>query len=179
MKCKRVAAPVLLVFLLISLLISGCSARESGSFTADTLDGGTFSQKDIEAKDLTLINFWGTYCAPCIAEMPDLAAFEKALPENVQLITICVDGEKNEANARELLQWAEYEGITLVSGNDSFKALLKEVQGVPTTIFLDSTGGQVCDPIVGGGFQDFEGVFLKAVNKALKASGKAEISLEK
>lgn len=44
-------------------------------FTAGTLDGGTFTQEDIAAKDVTIVNFWGLTCGPCIAEMPDLAAF--------------------------------------------------------------------------------------------------------
>ena len=61
------------------------------SFTADTLDGGTFTQDDIAAKDATVINFWALSCPPCIAELPDLAAYAKTLPENVQFITVCLD----------------------------------------------------------------------------------------
>ena len=40
------------------------------AFTAQTLDGGTFSEKDLTGKDLTVINIWQTTCAPCIEELP-------------------------------------------------------------------------------------------------------------
>lgn len=56
------------------------------TFTAKTLDGGTFTQEDIAAKDVTVINFWSLMCGPCVAEMPDIAAFSKALPDNVRMV---------------------------------------------------------------------------------------------
>ena len=52
------------------------------------------------------------------------------------------------------------------------------IQYTPTTVFVDSEGNFVGDAIVGGQ-EDLSGTFLTAVNAALKASGKAEISLEK
>ena len=179
MKNRKPMALLLAALLALAVLAGGCSApKGEGAFTAKTLDGGTFTPEDLAAKDLTAINFWGTYCAPCIQEMPDLAAFEKALPDNVQMITVCVDAQFNEATAGALLEQAGYEGITLVSGDEAFDGLLEGVQAVPTTLFLDSTGKQVGTPIIGGGFQDFSGTFLQAMNQALTASGKAEISLE-
>ena len=62
------------------------------SFSARTLEGELFTQEDIAAKDVTVVNFWSLTCGPCIAEMPDLAEFSKALPDNVQVVTVCLDG---------------------------------------------------------------------------------------
>lgn len=179
MKSKRILSILLALPLMASLLLAGCSSAGGGfsSFTASTLDGGSFTQKDIAQKDLTVINFWGTFCAPCIAEMPDLAAFEKKLPDNVQLVTICVDAQGNEETAKALLSQAGYEGVTLTGGDETFAGALSGIQAVPTTIFVDSHGKQVGEEIVGGQ-ADLQGVYLAAVNKALKDSGKAEISLE-
>ena len=41
------------------------------SFTAGTLDGGSFAPEDISAKDVTILNFWALSCGPCIVEMPE------------------------------------------------------------------------------------------------------------
>ncbi|MDE6838982.1 MAG: TlpA family protein disulfide reductase [Acutalibacter sp.] len=180
MKTKK-AILLLAAVLAVALLASGCSLLEESpsAFTAATLEGGSFTQKDLQDKDLTVVNLWATYCGPCIAEMPDLAAFEKALPDNVRLVTVCMDAQGNEEAAKALLEKAGYEGITLVSGDEGFYAMFSDVQAVPTTVFLDAGGNRVGDPIVGGGLADFSGAYLAAVNKALKASGKGEIQLEK
>ena len=39
-----------------------------GSFSAMTLDGDTFTDADVAAKDVTVINCWQTTCPPCIEE---------------------------------------------------------------------------------------------------------------
>lgn len=192
-------APLLLLTaLLAAVLLAGCSSpdassaadppqseTESGSseqgalssFSADTLDGGTYTQEDLAARDLTVINFWGTFCGPCIAEMPDLAAFAKALPDNVELITVCVDAESDPDGAEALLRQAGYEGVTLTGGDGDFLPLLQAVQAVPTTVFVDSQGNLVGEAIIGGGFDNFSEVFLEAVNAALEEGGKDAISL--
>lgn len=147
------------------------------SFSAGTLDGGSFTQEDIAAKDVTVINFWSLTCGPCIAEMPDLAAFAKALPENVQVITVCLDGAGNEDIAKNVLAEAGYEGVTLISGDGDLSALCGNLRYTPTTIMADSEGRLVGDAIIGGQ-KDLSGTFLEAVNASLRAAGKAEISLE-
>ena len=178
MPLRKLVIRLLPLLLAIALLAAGCSAGDTAqAFTAQTLDGGSFTEKDIAAKDLTAINFWGTFCSPCIAEMPDLAAFEKALPDNVQLITVCTDAQGNEGKAKALLELAGYEGITLVSGDEAFQSLLTDIQAIPTTIFLDSSGKQVGKAVIGGQ-ADLSGVFLDAMNKALQEGGKKEITLE-
>lgn len=210
MKKEKWTALLLTAVLAVSLWSAGCSASAPGassggapdslsdsasdsadspaegdtlglrSFSAVTLAGDSFTQDDLASKDLTVLNFWGTYCQPCIEEMPYLAKFAKALPENVQLITVCVDAQIAPDEARDLLAQAEFEGITLVDGSGDFSALLENVQAIPTTVFVDGAGNLGSKAVVGGGYDDYEEfceTFLSAVNGALKESGKAEISL--
>jgi len=110
--------------------------------------------------------------------MPDLAAFEKALPDNVQLITICLDAQGNEDTAKALLAQAGFEGVTLISGDNKFNNICRPVTAVPITVFVDSKGKQVGDKILGAQ-PDLSEQYLKAINEALAKDGKAEISLEK
>ena len=202
MKNKKIFALLLCaVFAVtVSVLASGCSqekdspppsgqyaggsdtgtAAELGSlksFSAGTLDGGTFTQDDIAAKDVTAINFWSLTCGPCIIEMPDLAAFAAALPENVQLVTVCLDGLGNEETAKSILEESGFTGVTLISGDGDLAALCGNLMYTPTTIFADAGGSLIGDAVIGGQ-EDLSGTFLAAVNKVLVESGKAEISLE-
>ena len=156
---------------------AGTGLGTLASFTAGTLDGGTFTQDDIMAKDVTVINFWALSCGPCIVEMPDLAEFAGALPDNVQLVTVCLDGNGNEDTAREVLEKAGFDGVTLISGSGDLLDLSRNLMYTPTTVFVDGEG-MVADAIIGGQ-EDLSGTFLAAVNAVLEGSGKAEISLEK
>ncbi|MCI9001835.1 MAG: TlpA family protein disulfide reductase [Oscillibacter sp.] len=207
MKNKTMLALLLCAVLSIGLLTTGCSGKTEApsaqepeadappvqdseekagtasalgslhSFSADTLDGGVFTQDDIAAKDVTVMNFWALSCGPCIVEMPDLAAFAGALPDNAQVVTVCLDGNGNEDTAREVLQEAGFEGVTLITGSEDLLELSQNLMYTPTTIFVDSDGNLVGDAIIGGQ-ENLSATFLDAVNVVLQAGGKAEISLE-
>ena len=147
------------------------------SFTAGTLDGGSFTPEDIGAKDVTVLNFWALSCGPCIAELPDLAEFAAALPDNVQLVTVCLDGSGNEEAAREVLEQAGFEGVTIIAGDGDMGALANSLMYTPTTVFADSEGSLVGSAIIGRQ-ADLSEAYLAAVNQVLAAGGKDEISLE-
>ena len=144
------------------------------SFQAETLDGLTFTQEDIGEKDATLINFWSVSCPPCINEMPDIAELEKSLPDNVQIITVCLDGRRGEEAATEILTEAGFEGVTLVSADGDLLAIVGEILYMPTTIVVDGDGNIIGDAIIGGQ-KNLDEVFTEAINQALRATGKAEI----
>lgn len=172
---------LLLSLLLASGILSGCSNDDAttgsfSSFTGYTLDGETFTQDDIKSKDLTIINYWGMFCGPCRAEMPDLAAYEKALPENVQLITICIDAGNDLEGTRDFLTSCGYEGVTLISGDEALASVVNTVQSFPTTVFVNSRGEVKGTPIIGMQ-PDLSEAYTTAANKVLSEEGKAEISL--
>ena len=147
------------------------------SFSAGTLDGETFTQEDIAAKDVTVLNFWALTCPPCIAEMPEIADFEKALPDNVAMLTVCLDGYGNEDSVKEVLENAGFEGVTLITGEGDLLDLANNLMYTPTTVLADSQGALVGEAIIGGQ-ADLSAAYLEAVNQALEAGGKDAISLE-
>lgn len=147
------------------------------SFNAESLEGDAFTEEDIQGKDVTIINFWALTCPPCIAEMPELAALEKALPEHVQLITVCLDGASDKESTKSILEDAGFEGVTLVTGDGDLAALCGSIRYTPTTVLVNGEGNLVGDAIIGGQ-EELADAYLTAVNAVLKAEGKAEVSLE-
>lgn len=155
------------------------TARELGSlqsFTAETLNGEAFTQDDIAAVDVTIVNVWALTCPPCILEMPELAELEKSLPENVRLVTVCLDGYGNEETLQSVLDQAGYEGATIISAGGDLASLCGNLMYTPTTLLADSAGNLAGDAIIGAQ-AELSQVYLEAVNEVLKADGKAEISL--
>lgn len=205
MKNKKAMTTILSTFLLCGLMLSGCGDKQTApqstqeqsntpqtaadvqeaggadgilqSFTANTLDGGTYTQDNFAGADVTIINFWATFCGPCLAEMPDIAAFEKNLPDNVQMITVCLDGTGNTDGVKRILDEAGYEGTTLLDGDGDFESVCGEILYIPTTILVDQNGAMLGDAIIGGQ-QDLEDTYKAAVNDALLSMGKAEIGDE-
>ena len=115
------------------------------SFETTTLSGESFTQDDFAPYDLTTVNIWSTTCRFCIDEMPALEALSQSLPENVGLVSICIDASVNADAARSIV---EAQGVTypvLVDNARLGALLLSKVGGTPTTIFVDSTGALVGD----------------------------------
>lgn len=96
-----------------------------------------------------VLNFWTTTCGPCISEMPDLAEFEQALPDNVRFATICLDAQGNEDAVRTILNEAGYEGLTLTSGDGDYASVCGKVQATPTTVLVLPDGTFVGDIVLG------------------------------
>jgi thiol-disulfide isomerase/thioredoxin len=142
-------------------------------FDATMLDGSAVTADELfDGKDVTVINCWATWCPPCLDEMDELAAFEKTLPDNVQLITYCVDGTNHADECAAILEEAGFEGKTIVSANGHFTTFIEQMQYVPTTVFVDNAGGQTCDSLIGSQ-EDLEAAYKERINAALKAAGKS------
>lgn len=148
------------------------------SFSAQDVDGNPFSQDDLADYDLTVVNFWALTCGPCLAEMPDLAALQEALPPSVQLITVCLDGAYDLDTTASVLDEAGYHGVTLVAGDGDLSALCGQLRYTPTTLFFDSEGKAVGETIIGGQ-RDLAASYTAAINDALALLGKEAISLDK
>ena len=51
-------------------------------FSTTDMDGNKVTNDTFADYDLTVVNFWATYCNPCIDELPELAEWKKELPDN-------------------------------------------------------------------------------------------------
>ena len=203
-KIRKVTALAIGTILSFGLIFGGCSGKEDSSkdsqagsdvetdvesdaelakFVAKTLSGDSYTQDDLAEVDVTLFNFWATYCAPCIREMPEVAEFVKKLPDNVRIVTVCLDGQGNEEKAEELLAEAGFEGTTLIAGvtfeedGGDFKSLCWNIMYTPTTLVIDADGNIVGDAIIGVQ-KDLEKTYTEAINGCLTLLGKEEIEIE-
>lgn len=129
------------------------------TFSTTDLDGNPVTSDLFAQADLTVINVWGTFCGPCIGEMPELAQWEKELPDNVQIIGIISDvytGGDTTAAAAILNKT----GVTFTNllVNESLYPLLSQSQYVPTTYFVDRSGNMIAEPIVGADVNGYKAV---------------------
>lgn len=130
------------------------------SFTAKDLDGNTITEDIFHEKDLTVVNIWGTFCPPCIAEMPELGEWADSMPDNVQMIGLIIDisGDEDTQHHDLAVAITEKAGVkyTNVIANADFNDVLKWVVGVPTTLFVDQEGAVVGSPIIGADVEGYK-----------------------
>ncbi len=101
-----------------------------------TLSGETIRVSNLAGQPL-IINFWATWCPPCRQEMPLLqATFDSLHPEGLQLIAI------TDQPAAVVQPFVETNGITfpIIIDTENTASRTYRVQGLPTTLFLDSNG---------------------------------------
>lgn len=73
-------------------------------FSTTDLKGNTVTNDIFSQADLTVVNFWGTFCNPCINEMPELAKWNEEMPDNVQMLGAIVDVETVDSDEYALAQ---------------------------------------------------------------------------
>ncbi|MCR5753793.1 MAG: TlpA family protein disulfide reductase [Acetatifactor sp.] len=117
------------------------------------INGNKVTSDIFANKEITVVNIWGTFCGPCIEEMPELEEMSKELGDRAQLIGIVGDIEGTADNehlelAKKIVDKAGVSFINLIP-NDDFDDLMSGIIGFPTTIFVDSNGNIIGDPIVG------------------------------
>lgn len=94
-----------------------------------------------------VVNFWATWCAPCVEEMPLLDEMSKSLPE-IQFVGIGID---TVDNIRQFASKVRVNYPLLVAGHGGI-ALVRELGntagGLPFTVMFDANGGKI-DSILG------------------------------
>lgn len=147
MVCALVAlVAAVLAGLLVSLLTGDEDAGPTGSLVAaeevpdiplDRLGGeGQVSLADYRGQPL-VVNFWGSWCGPCVEEMPDLQRVHTSLGDDVAFVGVNVRDREDKA-----LEMAEETGVTydLVTDTDGELISALEVASFPTTLLVLPTG---------------------------------------
>lgn len=142
-------------------------------FTTTTMDGATFTNEDLADYKLTMVNIWSTTCHFCVEEMPGLELLYQNLPEGVNLIGICLDGDFNRQVAESILSESGVTFATLLDSESLGQSLTGYVSSLPTTIFVNNKGELVGQGIAGvptrGGDQDVADAYLELINERLES----------
>ena len=138
---RRFSPWIVLMVLAVSLLISCGEARqrlETGqtmpAFRLPALEGGTVTSGSLQGEPL-ILNFWATWCQPCLKEIPELQ--HVAQEEGVRVVGIALDTEGKPVVA----PFVKEKGMTytILLGNQQVFARFDGF-GIPHTVVVDSQG---------------------------------------
>lgn len=106
------------------------------------LDGSRQSMRALEGQ-VTLVNFWATSCAPCVAEMPSLAStYKQYAADGFEMVAVAMSYDRPEY----VVNFAQSRQLPFKVAIDNTGQVAKEwgdVQLTPTSYLVDKQGGIV------------------------------------
>ena len=105
-------------------------------FQLARLDGEMVDSADLEGK-IAVLHFWGTWCGPCIVEMPEYQKFDERYREDAEVAVISISNDRTNDVIEEYLAKNDFDFTVLVDDDYVTRA---GVSAWPTTWFVDREG---------------------------------------
>lgn len=113
-------------------------SQPAPNFTLKDINGKSVSLSDFRGK-VVVLNFWATWCSPCVKEVPDFNELQKKYGSSgLQFVGIALDDE----GLSKVKPWVEKNGVTypiLLPQPDIFQKY-GDMNAIPVTIIIDRNG---------------------------------------
>jgi len=132
-------------------------------FSLRDWNGKTFSMAEQRGR-VTLLNFWGTWCSPCVQEIPELVRLDTEYrSKGLDIVGLALNEPDGE---RGLQKWCRGHGVTYRQAicSSYVQDIFGDLEGVPVSILIGRDGRILRQ---WDGLRDYE-TFRKAVEHALK-----------
>lgn len=132
---KRALA--LAVFFLLSATAVANESQQVENFTFKDIDGKNHQFSEYRGK-WVIVNYWATYCGPCVAELPALNSIANRFKDKAVVLGM----EAGETEVAELKQFITQKKISypVIPTQDSTMFALGLLYGVPTTFIVNPDG---------------------------------------
>ena len=136
---KRIIIGLSLSVLFLGSLFQGMYAQEP-HFRLKDLSNQWKEYDDLRGSSLTVIDFWATWCQPCVQSIPHLNTMSAQYAERgVAFIGVSIDGPRNQS---KIGPFVKSMGVSYPILRDINSELMSElnVSAVPTLLIYDSSG---------------------------------------
>jgi thiol-disulfide isomerase/thioredoxin len=106
-------------------------------FQLTGLDGKPVTLAGSKGK-VVLLNFWATWCGPCLAEIPDLVELQKKYKDRLQILGLVVDDEDLDAIKKFAARFGINYPVALATSD--IRIQYGGIPALPTSFVLDSEG---------------------------------------
>ena len=125
------------------------------------LEGNEFSLRDFEEKTL-FINYWATWCNPCLAEMPAMVELYEQFKDNEDIVFLYLSKEDMDVIKNYIPKDESLEKLPLykvITDDELFKT-----RAIPTTFIVDKSGKILVEDVGSASWNDEKVVkYLKGI----------------
>lgn len=123
-------------FMAMLALVFSFAPAAAAQFTLTDSEGKTHKLADYRGK-WVIVNFWATWCPPCLEEIPDLVAISDSRSD-VKVFGVAMGYQ----DPQQVLQFAEgmFVSYPIVLGDENTASQIGKVVGMPTTFVYDPRG---------------------------------------
>ena len=128
-------------------LLLACHSRPADSaepmapdFSLRDINGELFTLSEHRGK-IIVMNFWATWCSPCMVELPHLDRIDKEYEEhNVEVVAISLDAARHTSKVKSYIKSRGYQFITLLDTDTAVVSQYHPQKSIPYTLILDREG---------------------------------------
>jgi len=124
--------------------VQGFSATAIGKIVPDINTSNTFTANKFELSSLrgkyVIIDFWGTWCGPCIAGMPKMKEYLEKYKDKMEILGIASESDKGVKWKKFIVDNPQFQWHHVLSSRDEDFILQFAVAGFPTKIIIDPQG---------------------------------------
>jgi len=143
---NKLLTAILVTIVTTGLLIIGCTAgseptatvgKAAPDFELQNLDGQSISLSDLKGKPV-LVNFWATWCTPCVSEMPYIQEIHEDWSDRGLMVLAINMGESSS----KVEQFLQKHNLSLPVLLDTKQVVARRygIRAIPTTFFIDKDG---------------------------------------
>ncbi len=129
----------LLVFILT--LLTPVLASKPPLFELKTLDGQNYSLKDDLGKSVIMLDFWATWCKPCLRELPHInKLYNEYKDKGLKAYAISVDDASSKSRVKPTLKRYHFTIPVLLDTSSSVIRKYNPNKNVPFLVLIDREG---------------------------------------
>lgn len=122
------------------MLSTGLGKLVPGIESTNTFDGSSFNLEALRGKYVVL-DFWGTWCGPCISGMPKMKEYREKYKSTLEIVGVASESDNGERWKNFLTNKPEFQWPQVLSKKDEEDFILKfNIAGYPTKIIVNPDG---------------------------------------